>query len=65
MITITQVDNTYQIKFNYDPILVDKIKLVPGRRWVPENKYWEISKDKLGFFLKQIKVTKEIKRSKF
>lgn len=57
MITITQVDNTYQIKFNYDPILVDKIKLVPGRRWVPENKYWEISTDKLGFFLKQIKGT--------
>lgn len=57
MISVTQVDNTYQIKFKYDPILIEKIKLIPGRRWVPADKYWEIPKDKLGFFLKQIKGT--------
>ena len=57
MITVTQNSDIYQIKFNYDPILVDKVKLIPGRRWVAKDKYWEIPKDKLGFFLKQIKGT--------
>lgn len=57
MITITQSDNEYQIRFSYDPTLVQLIKQVPQRRWVPEQKYWSIPLDKLGFLFNQLKGT--------
>lgn len=55
MISIIQQDNVYQIKFRYDPILVDKIKSVPSRKYDPNSKSWTIDLDKLGFFLNTIK----------
>lgn len=58
MITINQVGDIYQVRFKYDPAIVDMVKSVPSRRWVPEGKYWTISKDKLGFFINQLKDTK-------
>lgn len=57
MIVVRQNDDSYEISFKYDPNLVQIVKNVPGRRWSPENKQWTISKDKLGFFLNQIKGT--------
>ena len=57
MITITQSDNEYQIRFSYDPTLVQLIKQVPQRRWIPEQKYWSIPLDKLGFLFNQLKGT--------
>lgn len=53
MINVQQVDDTYRITFRYDPMVISMVKAVPGRRWVPEGKYWEIPKDKLGFFINQ------------
>lgn len=59
MITILENrdENVYEIRFNYDPILVDLIKQVAGRRWNPDKKIWTVPRDRLGFFLNQIKGT--------
>ena len=57
MIYAIQNGNQYDLKFPYDPIAIDLIKQVPGRRWVPESKVWTIPVDKLGFFLNQFKGT--------
>ena len=57
MITIIQDKDVYRIQFRYDPTLVFLIKQVPGKLWNPENKYWTLPLDKLGFFLAQIKGT--------
>lgn len=58
MITVNQIGDIYQIKFQYDSDIVTTIKRVPSRRWVPEGKYWTISKDKLGFLINEFKGTK-------
>lgn len=52
-----QVGNTYVLKFRYDPILVEMVREVPGRVYDPTSKSWIISKDRLGFFINQIKGT--------
>lgn len=59
MITVLENrnENVYEIRFNYDPILVDLVKQVAGRRWNPEKKIWTVPRDRLGFFLNQIKGT--------
>lgn len=58
MISISQNNELYEIRFKYDPELVELIKLVPSRVWNPGGKFWTIHKDKLGFFLSQVKGTK-------
>lgn len=58
MIFIQESETTYDIKSSYDLELIDRIKNVPGRLWNPETKIWTIPKDKLGFFLNQIKGTR-------
>lgn len=57
MISVVQNRNVYEIRFKYDPILVDYVKAVPGRSWDPVNKMWTVPVDKLGFFLNQVKGT--------
>ena len=57
MISVLQNKNFYEIRFPYNEALVDFVKQVPGRRWNPKDKFWSIPKDKLGFFLNQIKGT--------
>lgn len=57
MISIIQNGDVYEIRFKYDPILIDKLKCVAGRQWHAQSKMWTIPKDKLGFFLNQIKGT--------
>lgn len=49
--------NVYEIKFNYDPVFIEMVKQVAGRRWVPESKLWTIPRDRLGFLLNQVKGT--------
>lgn len=51
MITITQVGAEYQVRFPYNPTLVEFVKSVPGRRWHPEHKMWTVPSDKVGFLL--------------
>lgn len=57
MISIIQNNDVYEIRFRYDPTLVDMVKQVPGRMWHNESKMWTIPKNNLGFFLNQIKGT--------
>lgn len=59
MITVVENrnENVYEIKFNYDPVLVDLVKQVAGRRWNPDKKIWTVPRDRLGFFLNQVKGT--------
>lgn len=57
MISVIQNNDVYEIRFRYDPTLVDMVKQVPGRMWHNESKMWTIPKNNLGFFLNQIKGT--------
>lgn len=53
MIIITQcADDRYAVKFPYNPILVNAIKTIPGRRWEPDKKIWTVGNDKLGWVVK-------------
>lgn len=57
MISILQQGPVYEIRFPYNEFLVDCIKQVPGRRWHPEDKFWSVPKDKVGFFLNLVRGT--------
>lgn len=57
MINIKQNADVYEVTFKYDPLVVDLVKNVPGRRWNPNEKKWTIPADKLGFLLAQFKGT--------
>lgn len=57
MINVIQNEDVYNISFKYDPLLISLVKNVPGRRWVPESKIWTIPKERLGFFLNQVRGT--------
>ena len=57
MISIVQSGPLYEIRFPYNDVLVSYVKQVPGRRWHPEDKFWSVPKDKVGFFLNLIKGT--------
>lgn len=57
MISIIQSGPEYEIRFPYNDVLVDWVKMVPGRRWHPEGKFWTVPKDKIGFFLNYLKGT--------
>lgn len=58
MIRINQNGEVYEVSFSYDPALVAMIKNVPGKRWNPSAKMWTLPKDKLGWFLNELKGTK-------
>jgi integrase/recombinase XerD len=36
------IDGELQVSFPYDPDSIEKIKSVPGRKWIKENKCWTI-----------------------
>lgn len=55
---IKQNGDVYEIKFMYDPDLVELIKTVPGRQWMPNQKMWILPKDRLGFLLKAFQGTR-------
>lgn len=52
MITIKQREADYMVKFPYDPVIVDTVKTIPGRRWNPDEKLWTVPSDKLGWLIK-------------
>ena len=58
MISVVENFDVYEIRFRYDPTLVDMVKQVPGKMWNPSDKYWTIPRDNLGFFINQIKGTR-------
>lgn len=57
MISIRQNGDIYDVAFPYDVNVIYLVKNVPGRRWVPDRKVWTIPKDRLGFFINQLKGT--------
>lgn len=58
MISITQVNDVYQIRFKYDTEFLDIVRSVPGRQWHSDEKFWSIPVNKLGFLLARVKNTK-------
>lgn len=58
MISVIQNDTVYEIRFKYDPEIIQIIKTVNGRQWNPERKFWTIPVDRLGFLLNAFKGTK-------
>ena len=57
MIVATQNGSLYEIRFPYDPNLVELVKTVPGRWYHPEGKYWSVPLEKLGFFQSRLAQT--------
>lgn len=57
MITVVQEQDTYIIRFQYNPEIIRLIKNVPGWRYIPAHKYWTVPVDRLGFLLAQFKGT--------
>lgn len=58
MISVIQNNDLYEIRFKYDPEIIQIIKTVNGRQWNPERKFWTIPVDRLGFMLNAFKGTK-------
>lgn len=58
MISVIQNNDVYEIRFKYDPEIIQIIKTVNGRQWNPERKFWTIPVDRLGFMLNAFKGTK-------
>lgn len=57
MIHVIQNGDVYELTFKYDVTLIEHVKNVPGRQWLPDRKKWTIPKAHLGWFLNQIKGT--------
>ena len=57
MIIAKKIEDEYQIRFKYDPEIVDIIKSVPTRKWHSGEKYWSINSDKIGFLVYALKGT--------
>lgn len=64
MILVTQNGDKYEVRFPYDPAIVELVKNVPGRAWNPEHKFWSIPLARLGFLVAQFKGTKYEKELK-
>lgn len=57
MITAVQKQDIYEVRFSYNPEVLQLVKNVPGRKYVPEQKYWTIPVDRIGFLIEQFKNT--------
>lgn len=57
-IYVCENGDEYKITFKYDPDNVALVKTIPGRRWHPEDKFWSIPKEKLGWLITASHVTK-------
>lgn len=57
MISVIQNGNRYEIRFPYDPVVIELVKNVPGRWWDNDRKMWTIPNHRLGFLLAQFRGT--------
>ena len=57
-IYVCENGDEYKITFRYDPDAVTLVKTIPGRRWHPEDKFWSIPKEKLGWLITASAATK-------
>lgn len=58
MVNVVQKGMEYEIRFPYNQEIIDIVKSVPGRRWVPESKCWTLPLARLGFLIASFKGTK-------
>jgi SNF2 family DNA or RNA helicase len=56
MLKITAVQDTlfYNLHFNYNADLVNLVREIPGRSYIPEKRIWTIPVDKLGWLQKAV-----------
>ena len=57
MIIVKEAEDCYEITFRYDVAVIEHIKNIPGRAWVPEKKLWQIPKARLGWLIKEFEGT--------
>lgn len=57
MITVQQNNDVYEIRFRYNPTLVQMVKQIPGRYYHVSQKYWTIPLHQLQTLIKQLKGT--------
>ena len=57
MIIVKENKDVYDITFRYDVDVIEHIKNIPGRAWVPDRKVWTIPKARLGWFIKEFQGT--------
>lgn len=57
MIYVSQNNEFYEIRFRYDPNIIELVKNVPGREWVPDQKIWRIPRARLGLLINQFRNT--------
>ena len=51
MLKITAIQDhiVYNVHFRYDPYLVELVRQIPGRAFIPEKKFWTIPSDNIGW----------------
>ena len=51
MLKITAIQDhiVYNVHFRYDPSLVELVRQIPGRAFIPEKKFWTIPSDNIGW----------------
>ncbi len=61
MLKITAIQDhiVYNIYFQYNPYLVDLVRQIPCRVFIPEKKFWTIPTDKLGWLQKMVEESAE------
>lgn len=57
MINVVQNGKIYEISFQYDRNIVDLVKNVPGRQYIPSAKIWTIPSNHLGMLINEFKGT--------
>ena len=57
MVNIIQNGEVYEVSFRYDKYLIELVKQVPGRQWIPKSKLWTIPRVNLGMLLNKLKGT--------
>jgi SNF2 family DNA or RNA helicase len=50
---VTAKDKNFRVRFSYEPSLVDFMRKIPGRYWMPKAKYWNVpaTKQSLSYIL--------------
>lgn len=47
-IQVSENSVTYNVYFNYNPVIIEIVKSIPGRTWNPDQKHWTIPARELG-----------------
>ena len=61
----TYFDDAFKISFRYDPTTVAKVKELAERRYLPEDRAWEIPAHELPALIEKVGLSKEVKGVKY